>query len=507
MIGHDNDSMREFQRTKFLRLQYPEKLSKEQQLEILAKLPEYPAREYMVTMGLSFDNEFKDPSEYELAQMYAVKLAAGYVKNKGNNNLYSGMVLPTYLWRFFDILSNSMLASKIPFEREKELAKECYDAWMANVPEEHKAEHDKYIRERLDIAYEVNAKHDYYYPDSHKKQRNEAYAFIESLIKPKNTMKIELKNGQAPVEFSEFELKDENLRKIRIHWDNQDAEGLWAYFSDADVKRYDSDARSTVYDAVVVLANAPIMFYPNNFWGAYVPIKLMGSVRGELNVADLEGTPLFHSKRYEAENADTEEDEDEDEDEIPQAEEVEPTPEPVKSITLQTAVALAIRDLLPLGPFSAYDVTQLIRVQVDKDYELSDVFDFGILDDEDGTEFTEVHHDDVKALVVELFDNGLIDATRGYGTKNGNSFVQYTPNVAGTQVATGPIVTPAVGAQPSTSPYLNKIQAYLKEKKSATAKQIQSALKVQGLYCEDILRILGLDPAKEDAPSKVLLRA
>lgn len=504
MIGSDNDSMREFQRTKFLRLQYPEKLSKEQQLEILAKLPEYPAREYMVTMGLSFDNEFKDPSEYELAQMYAVKLAAGYVKNKGNNNLYSGMVLPTYLWRFFDILSNSVLASKIPFEREKELAKECYDAWMANVPEEHKAEHDKYIRERLDIAYEVHTKHDYYYPDSHKKQRDEAYAFIESLIKPKHTMKITLKDN-TEVEFSEFELKDCNLRKIRLHRNGQDGEGLWAFFSDADVERYDNDAVSSKYDTVAVLANAPLMFWPSNFWGAFVPIKMMGATRGELNISDLTGTPLFHSKRYEAEDA--AETEDEDEDELPQAVAVQTTPEPVKSITLQTAVALAVRDLLPLGPFSAFDVTQLIRVQVDKDYELSDVFDFGIADDEDGTEFTEVHHDDVKAIVVELFDNGLIDATRGYGTKNGNSFVQYTPTVDGTQIATGLILTPAVGAQPSTSPYLDKIQAYLKEKKSATAKQIQSALKVQGLYCEDILRILGLDPAKEDAPSKVLLRA
>lgn len=458
----------------------------------------------MVTLALSFDNDFKDPSEYELAQMYAVKLAAGYVKNKGNNNLFSGMVLPTYLWRFFDILSNSCLASNIPFEREKELAKECYDAWMANVSEDVKVEHDKYIRERLDIAYEVNAKYDGK-PDQYKLQRDEAYAFIESLITPKNTMKITLKDN-TEVEFSEFELKDYNLRKIRLHRDGQDGEGLWAFFNDVDVERYDNDAVSSKYDTVAVLANAPLMFWPSNFWGAFVPIKMMGATRGELNISDLTGTPLFHSKRYEAEES--AEDDTEDTDELPVAE-VPVQSDPMKTITLQTAVALAIRDLLPLGPFSAFDVTQLIRVQVDKDYELSDVFDFGILDDEDGTEFTEVSHEDVKAIVVEMFDNGLIDATRGYGTKNGNSFVQYTPNAAGIKVATGPILTPAVGAQPSTDPLLGKIQSYLTNKGSATIKQIQSALKINGITCEDIAKILQLSSAAQlnDSISKVVVRA
>lgn len=311
-------------------------------------------------------------------------------------------------------------------------------------------------------------------------------------------MKITLKNN-TELEFSEFELNDKNLRKININYDGKDGEGLWAYFSDVDVKRYDNNERTSTYSIVVVLANAPVMFYPNNFWGAFVPIKLEGSTRATLNVADLDGTPLFHSKRMEMDD-DAEPAEDET-DELPTQQDNK-----MKTITLQTAVALAVKDLLALGPFSAYDVTQLIRVQVDKDYILSDVEDIDW--DDDDEEFTPVSHDDVKVIVVELFDNGLIDATRGYGSKAGNSFVEYTPNVA--PVVTS-LQTPNV-AQTSTivDPLLLKIQSYLGNKGSATIKQIQSALKIKGVTCEQIAKLLQMSSYTQsvlaDSVSKVLVK-
>lgn len=105
-------------------------------------------------------------------------------------------------------------------------------------------------------------------------------------------MEIKLKNGDA-FTFEEFELKESNLRKINIDWDGEDSEGLWAYFDDEGVKQYDSDAPNG--NAIVALANAPICFYPHNFWGAFMPVVFRGSNRAYVNLSNLTGTPIFHS--------------------------------------------------------------------------------------------------------------------------------------------------------------------------------------------------------------------
>jgi hypothetical protein len=105
-------------------------------------------------------------------------------------------------------------------------------------------------------------------------------------------MKIELKSGDG-VSFQEFELKDENLRKINIDWDGEEGEGLWAYFSDDDIIKHDADTTDGV--AVVALANAPLAFYPHNFWGAFMPVKFRGTSRPYCNLSELTGAPLFHS--------------------------------------------------------------------------------------------------------------------------------------------------------------------------------------------------------------------
>lgn len=103
-------------------------------------------------------------------------------------------------------------------------------------------------------------------------------------------MKIETKEGE--IEFEEFELKDSNLRKANINYNGEDVEGLRVYFSDADIVSYDSDKRSGF--VVGALANSPIMFYPKDFWGAYLPFKLNGDSRPVCNVANLCGKPQFH---------------------------------------------------------------------------------------------------------------------------------------------------------------------------------------------------------------------
>lgn len=155
----------------------------------------------------------------------------------------------------------------------------------------------------------------------------------------------------------------------------------------------------------------------------------------------------------------------------------------MKSITLQTAVMLAVNELLALGGFSAYEVTKLIRLKVDHEYYLSDVDerDVNFNDPSAGSSFTVVEHEAVRDLVVELYQEGLFKANKGYNTNGTSQWVIYTPIDA---------VVPAADPIPNIvnlDPLLDKINAYLSDKKSATIKQIQSALKVKGVTCADIL--------------------
>lgn len=106
-------------------------------------------------------------------------------------------------------------------------------------------------------------------------------------------MKVTYDNKE--IEFVEFPLNDNNLRKISIDVGGSYGEGVWAYFSDEDAVKYDTDFSDTETISIVVLANAPIMFYPDNFWGAFVPVKWMGENRPRCDVEKVDGDISFHS--------------------------------------------------------------------------------------------------------------------------------------------------------------------------------------------------------------------
>ncbi len=158
----------------------------------------------------------------------------------------------------------------------------------------------------------------------------------------------------------------------------------------------------------------------------------------------------------------------------------------MKTITLQTAVTLAINSLLDVGVvFSALDVTKTIRSLVDTEYNISDVDDRDMTD----TPYTVISHKDVRSIVVELFENDLIDATKGYYKNGVVAFITYTPNVVKP-------LTPVAPAQPdSVDRLVAEIDAYLAANGSRTIKQIQSRMKISGLLCEDIAKVLKLDRA------------
>ena len=112
--------------------------------------------------------------------------------------------------------------------------------------------------------------------------------------------RIEFNNGQKPLEFTEFPLNEKNSRKINMTRGGKDSEGLWAAFSDDDLKKYDGNARSQEYATVCILMNAPIHFYPNNLWGVYMPVKFNGDLRPSVDINDLDGSPVFSREATEA---------------------------------------------------------------------------------------------------------------------------------------------------------------------------------------------------------------
>lgn len=158
----------------------------------------------------------------------------------------------------------------------------------------------------------------------------------------------------------------------------------------------------------------------------------------------------------------------------------------MKTLTLQTAIMLEISNLLFAGaPFSAHNVTQNIRVKVDDEYELSDVEKDEEFDDDNDewVEFTVIEHNQVKVIVHELHENGFIDAIKRYNPKG---YIEYVP----TAIPVSSNGTSNTVPIANVSPYYDKINDYLLNNGPATIKQIQSALKIKGLLCEDIAKTL-----------------
>ncbi len=181
----------------------------------------------------------------------------------------------------------------------------------------------------------------------------------------------------------------------------------------------------------------------------------------------------------------------------------------MKTITLQTAIQLTIEALLTMGgSFSAYQVTKGIRASVDKDYHISDVDTTVRFDDDldEEIEYSEIPHDRVKELVQELFENGLFQADVGYVNDGINAYkvfcpVTPTPQVPGNTVQQ---ILNNVANLPAQD-WTDKILPYIERKGGASAKQIQSALKIKGITCKQILDELDIDVPTGLTPSKTFV--
>ena len=93
----------------------------------------------------------------------------------------------------------------------------------------------------------------------------------------------------GPEEIEEFDLTDDNLRKVRATREGE-SEGFWVWFSPEDLIKYDTDCSEGI--AIVVAANQTFMGIN---WGTYFPVEFRGEERPFCdfdNFIDLNSPPI-----------------------------------------------------------------------------------------------------------------------------------------------------------------------------------------------------------------------
>lgn len=158
-------------------------------------------------------------------------------------------------------------------------------------------------------------------------------------------------------------------------------------------------------------------------------------------------------------------------------------------LTLKEAVLDAVKELkTSKGSFSAHDVTTSVR-----DAANSGEISLPGLESRGTNQAIKywVNHEDVKQVVDALVNDGTL---ANLGLTNINYNGPFRVFEFGSVVATSAAVTTPTAATASAnatqSPLAARIDAYLNRVGTATLKQIQSALKVNGLTCKDFATIV-----------------
>jgi hypothetical protein len=165
---------------------------------------------------------------------------------------------------------------------------------------------------------------------------------------------------------------------------------------------------------------------------------------------------------------------------------------PQTDLTLTEAVVQAVNELKATGKFSAHDVTNTVRESVNAgEYALPG------LEARPGTAGGTikywVDHEAVKTVIDTLLDNGELANLGLANVEDPTPGRPYRLFNFGT--APAPTVTPTANATPvddadTQGPVALRIQAYLDKVGTATLKQIQSALKTNGVTCEDFYNLV-----------------
>ena len=158
-------------------------------------------------------------------------------------------------------------------------------------------------------------------------------------------------------------------------------------------------------------------------------------------------------------------------------------------LTLTEAVTQAVNELkTSKGAFSAYDVTTAVRAAANGgEYALPGLEARG---NQSGITYW-VDHANVKTIVDTLLNDGTL---ANLGLTNVNYNGSFRVFEFATTSAT-PSSSPSVPVSntitnPTRSPVAQRIDNYLSNVGSATLRQIQSTLKVNGLTCKDLASIV-----------------
>lgn len=177
------------------------------------------------------------------------------------------------------------------------------------------------------------------------------------------------------------------------------------------------------------------------------------------------------------------------------------------TLTLKEAVLAQVQNLIPDGSFSSHDVTCAVRAAANAGTIKLPGLEARANDE--GITYW-VNHEDVRRVVNGLKNDGtLANLGLTHVVDNGTYRMFHfgvpvvaatVPQPVGTPHQTpfhyGPVAnrrnpaplapTPAVNTNPTQSPVETKIEAYLVKVGSATMKQIQGALKINGITCKDL---------------------
>jgi|SRR5579862_4516722 len=150
--------------------------------------------------------------------------------------------------------------------------------------------------------------------------------------------------------------------------------------------------------------------------------------------------------------------------------------------TLKEAVLDAVNTLKSNGSFSAHDVTTQVRQSVnDGEYILPG------LEAASGSAFKfNVVHDDVKAVIDGLLNDGTLQNLGLTGVNYGGAFRTFEFGSAVAATTADTTDTDDTVVDDSDSPVATRIKNYLANVGSATLKQVQSMLKVNGVTCKDL---------------------
>jgi hypothetical protein len=159
------------------------------------------------------------------------------------------------------------------------------------------------------------------------------------------------------------------------------------------------------------------------------------------------------------------------------------------NLTLREAVVNAVNELKTDGNFSAHDITMAIRAAANGGEIALPGLENRNAASQSGIKYW-VNHEDVKRVIDALLNDGTLN---NLGLTNVDSSGDFRVFEFGTQVAapSAPVLTPSTrnASNPSASPVVQKLKLYLSAVRSATLKQVQSALKINGVTCKDLAGI------------------